>query len=52
MLFELFAVITFGGKMFRWSLYPTGVFSAIGVFLLLVATIRPLRRVMHRLFFV
>lgn len=51
MLLELFQVITFGGKMFYWSLYPLGVFSAVGIFLLLVAIIRPLKRAMHKLFF-
>ena len=52
MLFELFQVITFGGRMFRWSLYPLTVLCAVGVFFLLVAIIKPLRRRMHKLFFV
>ena len=52
MLFELFQVITFGGKMFRWSLYPLTVLCLVGLFLLLVAIIRPLRERMHKLFLV
>ena len=51
MLLELFQVITFGGEMFRWSLYPTGALGAIAIFLLLAALIRPLRDALHRKFF-
>ena len=38
--------------MFRWSLYPLTVLCLVGLFLLLVAIIRPLRERMHKLFFV
>ena len=42
MLVELFQCITFGGQMFRWSLYPVGVLSALGLFWILAGIIRPL----------
>ncbi|MDD7651810.1 MAG: DUF6320 domain-containing protein [Candidatus Faecousia sp.] len=42
MLLEMFQVITFGGKMFSWSLYPVAVLSALGIFWLLCGIIRPL----------
>lgn len=42
MLLEMFQVITFGGKMFTWCLYPVAVLSALGLFLLLCGIIRPL----------
>lgn len=42
MLLELFLAITFGHKMFRWSLYPTAVLSTIGLFWILAGIIRPL----------
>lgn len=37
LLLELFVVITFGGSMFSWSLYPLTALCAIGLFLLLAA---------------
>lgn len=52
MLSEMFSVITFGGKMFRWCLYPMGVLSALGLFLIVTAICRPLREALaKRLFF-
>ncbi len=44
MLAEFFQHITFGTRMFSWSLYSVSVFSAGGLFLLLCGTIRPLRQ--------
>ena len=43
MLVEFFQHITFGTRMFAWSLYSVSVFSAGGLFLILCGTVRPLR---------
>ncbi len=51
MLVEFFQHITFGGPMFRWSLYAVGACGAVGLFLLLAALIRPLREFLARRFF-
>ena len=51
MLFELFQVITFGGKMFTWSLYPVCGFSLIGLFLTLCGLIPPWREYLERKLF-
>ena len=51
MLIELFQCITFGTKMFTWSLYCVTGFSLIGLFLLLCGLIRPWREYMERKFF-
>ena len=42
MLLELFISITFGTRMFVWSLYPVAVLSAIGLFWIAAGIIRPL----------
>lgn len=39
MLVEFFISITFGTKMFLWSLYPTAVMSLVGIFFLLAGLI-------------
>lgn len=51
MLLELFSVITFGGRMFRWSLYPMSALSALGLFLIFTAICRPWRELLRRKFF-
>ena len=51
MLSELFSVITFGGRMFRWSLYPMAFLSALGLFLIFTAICRPWREALRRKFF-
>ena len=42
MLLELFICITFGTRMFVWSLYPVALLSSIGLFWILAGIIRPL----------
>lgn len=42
MLLELFISITFGTKMFAWSLYPVAILSTVGLFWILAGIIRPL----------
>lgn len=51
MLLELFSVITFGGRMFQWSLYPLSALSALGLFLIFTAICRPWRELLRRKFF-
>ena len=51
MLVELFQSITFGTKMFSWSLYCVTGFSLIGAFLVLCGLIRPWRAFLERKFF-
>lgn len=51
MLVEFFQVLSFGGKMFAWSLYPVIAFSLIGLFLILCGLIPPWREHMERKFF-
>jgi hypothetical protein len=51
MLVELFQRITFGGKMFTWSLYPVCGFSLIGLFLILCGLISPWREYLERKLF-
>lgn len=41
-LLELFLCITFGTRMFRWSLYPLAVLTTAGLFWILAGLIRPL----------
>ena len=50
-LVEFFEHITFGHPMFRWSLYSAGCCLLLGLFLLLIGLIRPLREAMERRFF-
>ena len=42
MLLELFISITFGFRMFAWSLYPAAILSTVGLFWILAGIIRPL----------
>lgn len=51
MLIEFFQRITFGGKMFTWSLYPVCGFSLIGLFLILCGLIPPWRAYLERKLF-
>lgn len=48
MLIEYFQHITFGTKMFSWSLYAVTTFSSVGLFLLLAAIIQSLREWLER----
>lgn len=50
-LAELFEHLTFGGPMFRWSLYSLIGFGVVGLFLLLAGMIPPLRHALERRFF-
>lgn len=51
MLVELFQCITFGGKMFAWSLYPVCSFSLVGLFLILCGLIPPWREYLEKKLF-
>ena len=51
MLVEFFQVLSFGGRMFAWSLYPVIAFSLVGLFLILCGLIPPWREYMERKFF-
>ena len=50
-LVEFFQHITFGSRMFTWSLYVVSPCAALGIFLLLAGMIRPLREYLERRFF-
>ena len=50
-LVEFLEHITFHKAMFRWSQYAAGVLFIIGLFLLITALVRPLRRAVERRFF-
>ncbi len=50
-LVEFFQHITFGSRMFTWSLYVVSPCAALGIFLLLAGMIRPLRGYLERRFF-
>lgn len=52
MLIEFFEHITFGTDMFRWCLYSVGACSFFGIFLILAAMIKPLRKLLHKRFFI
>ena len=52
MLIELFEHITFGTKMFLWSLYCVSFCGLLGLFLLIAAIIPPLRAYLERKFFI
>ena len=52
MLVELFQCITFGGEMFRWSLYPVGVLSSLGLLWILAGIIRPLGDAIRKRIFI
>ncbi len=47
-LIEYFEHITFGTKMFSWSLYSVSAFSAFGLFLILAGIIQSLREWLER----
>lgn len=51
MLIELFQNITFGSRMFTWSLYCTSFFALTGLFLLISGAIRPMREYLQRKLF-
>lgn len=51
MLLEFFLHITFHFPMFRWSLYPVAVLSAVGLFWILAGIIRPLGDVLRKRLF-
>ena len=51
MLVEFFACLTFGAKMFTWSLYPVCAFSLVGLFLILCGLIPPWREYVERKLF-
>lgn len=51
MLLEFFQHITFGSKMFTWSLYVVSACVFFGMFLIVSAMIRPLREYLERRFF-
>lgn len=50
-LIEFLESITFNNKMFRWSQFPFAGLAAIGILLLLIGTIRPLRSALEKFFF-
>ncbi len=52
MLLEFFLHITFRLRMFNWSLYSAGFFSAVGIFLVTASFVRKLRRAMYRKLFI
>ena len=51
MLIEFFAHITFGTKMFDWSLYCVCAFGALGLFLFVATLIPPLHAHLRKTFF-
>ncbi len=51
MLTEFFEHLTFGTRMFRWSLYPLVCFGAAGMFLLLAGIIKPLKNTLMKRFY-
>lgn len=52
MLFELFSVITFGGRWFVWSIYPLIGCCCLGVMLIIIGLSPTLRESLHKKFFV
>ena len=51
MLTEFFEHITFGSRMFHWSIYTAGCFGAAGLFLLTAGFIPRLRAALRKYFF-
>ena len=51
MLIEFFAHITFGSRMFDWSLYCVCAFGALGLFLFVATLIPPLHATLKKTFF-
>ncbi len=52
LLVELCDVITFGSKMFTWSLYCVCSLGLIGLFLIIAGIIKPLREYLERKLFI
>jgi len=53
MLVEFLISITFNvGRFLLWSIYPLGVLSLIGLFLIFLGTYRPAREMMEKKFFI
>ncbi len=52
MLVEFFQHLTFGTKMFVWSLYVVNSCAIFGVFLILAGIIKPLRNYLKKRFFI
>jgi hypothetical protein len=50
-LVEFFEHLSFGGEMFRWSLYSLAGFGSVGLFLLIAGMIPSLRHGMRKRFF-
>lgn len=50
-LVEFLACITFGGRMFDWSLYCTVAFGALGLFLFVATLIPPLHAQLRKMFY-
>ena len=51
-LVEFFEHLSFGVRMFRWSLYSLSGFAGAGIFLLLCGIIPSMRHELERRFFV
>ena len=52
MLIEFFVHITFGMRMFLWSLYPAGALVLIGIAFIILAVCKPLRESLSKKFFI
>lgn len=52
MLIEFFLHITFGVKMFLWSLYPAGALVLMGIAFIVLAVCKPLRESLGKKFFI
>jgi hypothetical protein len=50
-LLEFFQHITFGSRMFAWSLYSVTAFGIFGVFLIVAGLVKPMREHLERKFF-
>lgn len=50
-LVEFFMKITFGTRMFLWSLYPLSAFFIIGMMLIVIGICRPLRESLKKKLF-
>lgn len=52
MLIEFFQHLTFGSKMFVWSLYVVSCCGIFGLFLILAGIIKPLKNYLNKRFFI
>lgn len=52
MLVEFLLHITFGLKMFTWSLYPASVMTIIGIFWIIAGIVKPLGNYLRKKFFI